>query len=111
MLDSPEGVCAGQTRFEYPATSVLFSITGAIKWGDAIFALAQVTRPVGTLFGRPRSTAAWRRGSNPPFRVTALRFGVQIAAGSPAGWHVTSGGLSPIHPRPCGSSSGALFLR
>jgi hypothetical protein len=25
MLDSPEGVCAGQTRFEYPATSVLFS--------------------------------------------------------------------------------------
>ena len=25
MLDSPEGVCAGQTRFEYPATFVLFS--------------------------------------------------------------------------------------
>jgi hypothetical protein len=25
MLDSPEGVCAGQARFEYPATSVLFS--------------------------------------------------------------------------------------
>ncbi len=25
MLDSPEGVCAGQAQFEYPATSVLFS--------------------------------------------------------------------------------------
>jgi hypothetical protein len=25
MLDSPEGVCPGQVRFEYPATSVLFS--------------------------------------------------------------------------------------
>ena len=25
MLDSPEGVCAGQTLFEYPTTSVLFS--------------------------------------------------------------------------------------
>jgi hypothetical protein len=28
MLDSPEGVCAGQARFEYPATSVLFSNCG-----------------------------------------------------------------------------------
>jgi hypothetical protein len=28
MLDSPEGVCAGQTLFEYPATSVLFSSIG-----------------------------------------------------------------------------------
>ena len=26
MLDSPEGVCAGQLGFEYPATSVLFSM-------------------------------------------------------------------------------------
>jgi hypothetical protein len=25
MLDSPEGVCPGQARFEYPATFVLFS--------------------------------------------------------------------------------------
>jgi hypothetical protein len=25
MLDSPEGVCAGQAGFEYPATFVLFS--------------------------------------------------------------------------------------
>jgi hypothetical protein len=25
MLDWPEGVCAGQAGFEYPATSVLFS--------------------------------------------------------------------------------------
>jgi hypothetical protein len=25
MVDSPEGVCPGQARFEYPATSVLFS--------------------------------------------------------------------------------------
>jgi hypothetical protein len=25
MLDSPEGVCAGQARFEYPPTSVPFS--------------------------------------------------------------------------------------
>ena len=28
MLDSREGVCAGQARFEYPATSALFSILG-----------------------------------------------------------------------------------
>jgi hypothetical protein len=27
MLDSPEGVCAGQARFEYPATSVPFSMS------------------------------------------------------------------------------------
>jgi hypothetical protein len=27
MLDSLDGVCAGQARFEYPATSVLFSNT------------------------------------------------------------------------------------
>jgi hypothetical protein len=27
MLDSPERVCAGQVRFEYPATSVPFSKT------------------------------------------------------------------------------------
>ena len=26
MLDSPEGVCAGQVGFEYPATSVPFSM-------------------------------------------------------------------------------------
>jgi hypothetical protein len=25
MLDSPEGVCAGQVGFEYPATSIPFS--------------------------------------------------------------------------------------
>jgi hypothetical protein len=25
VLDSPEGVCGGQARFEYPATFVLFS--------------------------------------------------------------------------------------
>jgi hypothetical protein len=25
MLDSPEGICAGQAGFEYPATSVSFS--------------------------------------------------------------------------------------
>jgi hypothetical protein len=25
MLDSPEGICAGQAGFEYPATSVPFS--------------------------------------------------------------------------------------
>jgi hypothetical protein len=27
MLDSPEDVCAGQAGFEYPATSVLFSMS------------------------------------------------------------------------------------
>ena len=31
MLDSPEGVCAGQTLFEYPATSVLLSTTATGK--------------------------------------------------------------------------------
>jgi predicted small lipoprotein YifL len=34
MLDSREGVCAGQARFEYPATSALFSIgeTTTRRW-------------------------------------------------------------------------------
>jgi hypothetical protein len=50
MLDSPEDVCAGQARFEYPATSVLFSITFAIagllalvlprRWAIVAFVLA-----------------------------------------------------------------------
>jgi hypothetical protein len=31
MVDSPEGVCPGQARFEYPATSVLFSIICLVK--------------------------------------------------------------------------------
>jgi hypothetical protein len=31
MLDSPEGVCPGQARFEYPATSVLFSNRKALR--------------------------------------------------------------------------------
>jgi hypothetical protein len=31
MLDSPEGVCAGQAGFEYPATSVPFSNYFALK--------------------------------------------------------------------------------
>ena len=31
MLDSPEGVCAGQAGLEYPATSVLFSMTQVMK--------------------------------------------------------------------------------
>src|SRR5215217_9272113 len=34
MLDSPEGVCPGQARFEYPATSVLFSICRIDRVGD-----------------------------------------------------------------------------
>jgi hypothetical protein len=32
MLDLPEGVCPGQARFEYPATSVLFSNLERTTW-------------------------------------------------------------------------------
>jgi hypothetical protein len=32
MLDSSEGVCPGQARFEYPATSVLFSNQLGERW-------------------------------------------------------------------------------
>jgi hypothetical protein len=38
MLDSPKGVCAGQARFEYPATFVLFSnclTSGVLIGGEA----------------------------------------------------------------------------
>ena len=31
MLDSPKGVCPGQVRFEYPATSVPFS---KLSWAE-----------------------------------------------------------------------------
>jgi hypothetical protein len=36
MLDSPEDVCAGQARFEYPVTSVLFSMITAPSSGHTI---------------------------------------------------------------------------
>jgi hypothetical protein len=36
MLDSPEGVCPGQGRFEYPATSVLFSTYDWTIWAAKI---------------------------------------------------------------------------
>lgn len=34
MLDSPEGVCAGQALFEYPHTSVPFSSWSQMNWLD-----------------------------------------------------------------------------
>jgi hypothetical protein len=34
MLDSPEGICAGQVRFEYPATSVPFSSPNGLEPGE-----------------------------------------------------------------------------
>jgi hypothetical protein len=38
MLDSPEGVCAGQARFEYPATFVLFGKCSLDVQLNALFA-------------------------------------------------------------------------
>jgi hypothetical protein len=40
MLDSPEGVCAGQSWSEYPATSVPFS-----KCSPSVQLNALLTRP------------------------------------------------------------------
>jgi hypothetical protein len=47
MLDSPEGVCAGQAGSEYPATSVSFSKSISLKKNTARV-------PLGVCF---RSTA------------------------------------------------------
>jgi hypothetical protein len=48
MLDSPEGVCAGQVRFEYPATSVLLSlVTGSFP-----VVSTATTRPAPAYFYR-----------------------------------------------------------
>jgi hypothetical protein len=54
ILDSPEAVCAGQARFEYPATFVLFSITKAVKWGDATLTSVEADAWAATLLGRSR---------------------------------------------------------
>jgi hypothetical protein len=49
MLDSPDGVCAGQARFEYPATSVLFSMCSLNGVGrDLCFLLGQGRKIQGT---------------------------------------------------------------
>jgi hypothetical protein len=44
VLDSPEGVCPGQARLEYPATSVLLSncLTGGVLFAGDALALALV---------------------------------------------------------------------
>jgi hypothetical protein len=42
MLDSPEDVCAGQTGFEYPATSVLFpNSAGLVFFDETALSLTQ----------------------------------------------------------------------
>ena len=44
MLDSPEGVCAGQAGLEYPATSVLFSIATAASTSAPAHSLQAKTK-------------------------------------------------------------------
>ena len=39
MLDSSEGICAGQSGFEYPATSVPFSIGPEVGFEPTTFRL------------------------------------------------------------------------
>jgi hypothetical protein len=70
MLDSPERVCAGRVRFEYPATSVPFSSSKnargdpgvEVPLGVAVDDREQVVRswrpPAGHADG-------WRRSSRP----------------------------------------------
>ena len=48
MLDSPEGVCPGQARFEYPATSVLFS-----KRSDSARGVDEVGEALGQVGALP----------------------------------------------------------
>jgi hypothetical protein len=50
MLDSPEGVCAGQAGFEYPAISVPFS--NFLRCGQAGRSPAQLV--IGNALNRPR---------------------------------------------------------
>ena len=48
MLDSSEGVCPGQARFEYPATSVLFSMCS-----HRVQLCILILRSVSSLLNRP----------------------------------------------------------
>jgi hypothetical protein len=58
MLDSREGICAGQTLFEYPATSVLFSTArpgpthGCVAGGSKLFEPLVAGRVMGLPGGR-----------------------------------------------------------
>jgi hypothetical protein len=49
MLDSPEGVCPGQVRFEYPATFVLFSNSGPPRWFSRALSSALTLVTIGTI--------------------------------------------------------------
>jgi hypothetical protein len=61
MLDSPEGVCAGQARFEYPATSVLFSNFESVH-----------VRPTGS-FPPAGCASAWATGLSALRRLVGAR--------------------------------------
>jgi hypothetical protein len=58
MLDSPEGVCAGQAQFEYPATSVPFSSTNGPRRADVTAAEASGRRQPRKKEERQRKEAA-----------------------------------------------------
>jgi hypothetical protein len=51
MLDSPEGVCAGQIGFEYPATSVPFSRRG----GSVVLSFSCDAQAYGLSASRPNA--------------------------------------------------------
>ncbi len=53
MLDSPEGVRAGQGRFEYPATSVPFSNCRTADLDLALFTAAGASPPHSALRAIP----------------------------------------------------------
>jgi hypothetical protein len=85
MLDSPEGVCAGQVQFEHPATSVLFSkrlelgLRRGVVIGDVGAGVgpedAQVDQELGDrLAGHREPRSAWiTPGATPtPAMVAAM---------------------------------------
>ena len=68
MLDSPEGVCPGQAPFEYPATSVRFSISGR-------------SRSSGPHASRGREHTCGYVGPGSRASITPRRSGSQSTAG------------------------------
>jgi hypothetical protein len=74
MLDLPEAVRAGQARFQYPATFVLFS-NPPLAWIPGLVPRSQEDRRMGRRCGRRPVEQDWSglRGSNPAPGCFAVR--------------------------------------
>jgi hypothetical protein len=91
MLDSPEGVCAGQVLFEYPATSVLFSKPTSTP--KAPLAYRRQADRSCCRFGRLRRGGVQpaRRPvlrEEPPMPVKCVTGGLLFRTGNDLDWHI-----------------------